>query len=361
MSILLKNLYNESYISILSNNIRETYVNFNTRNFTNDIFDSNWNQKELKQRMKHIAEMLHKYLPNDYQKSIEILISVFKKMPIKFALENMIFQNFVQLYGINYFDISMNALEKFTQHSSSEFAIRTFLIREENKTLDVMKKWAQSSSTHTRRLACEGCRPRLPWAIALKSFINNPKKIIEILNILQNDNEKYVQKSIANSINDISKDNPNIAKDIAQKWYGTNIQKNWIVKHGCRTMLKNGDVDILKLFGFANPINISIKEVNIQKNVKMGNDLNFSFILKRNQNLGNLRIEFALTFVRMNNKTNRKVFNISQNNYRTNELKIIKKYSFRKINTRKYYTGNHKIELIVNGVVLNTQEFKLTK
>ena len=143
-----------------------------------------------------------------------------------------------------------------------------------------MKLWAKSKNEHIRRLASEGCRSRLPWAIALVKYKENPKEILEILELLKDDESLYVRKSVANSLNDISKDNPQILKNIAKKWIGVNKNRDWILKHSCRTLVKNGDTQVLELFGFRKNNNINIENFMLNKQVKLGDALEFSFTLK---------------------------------------------------------------------------------
>ena len=364
--MLLKNLYNENYINNLSDDILLVFKSFNKKEFFNTIFNDTWENRELKDRMRYISTTLALFLPKDYKKSIDILIKVFNNRLIymenrkeKQGLENIIFQDFVEVYGLDDFKTSMIALECFTQYSSSEFAIRQFILKYENETMIQLKEWTKSNSEHTRRLASEGCRSRLPWAIALPKYKKDPLKVLEILELLKNDNSKYVQKSVANNLNDISKDNIPMVKQKAKEWFGKSKDLDWIVKHGCRTLLKDGDVEILALFGFTPPINVSIENININPIVKMEEYLDFSFTIKSDEILGKLRVEYAINFLRQNNKSNKKVFKICEGEYADKLKKIDKKYSFKKISTRKYYKGKHSIEFIINGQSLEKREFEL--
>jgi len=360
MSKLLKNLYNKEYIQILEEQISLNYASFDAINFTKKVFDEKWCEKRLKQRMRHISNTLYHFLPKEYDKSISILKNTFLNMNTQYALENMIFQDFVEIYGLDYFDISMDALSCFTINSSSEFAIRQFILKYPTQTIKQMKKWARDENEHLRRLSSEGCRPRLPWAIALQEFIKNPKEILNILDILKNDKSKYVRKSVANNLNDISKDNPETVKNIVKQWIGNSDNTDMLLKHGCRTLLKNADTEILEIFGFNKNSNISINNFTLNKNIKMGENLQFSFILNSNEIFGKLRIEYAIKFLRQNNKYSKKVFKISEGIYNQKNKKIIKNYSFKPISTRKYYSGLHKLSIIVNGIVLNEEEFVIS-
>ena len=359
MPKLLKNLYNEEYITLLSKNIKEHYLAFDSQKFQTTIFDNEFQSRELKNRMRHISTTLGIYLPDEYSKSINILISTFKEMNSSLGLENMIFQDFVEVYGINELSISLKALEAFTIGSSSEFAIRRFILKYPLETMKQMLLWTKSDNEHVRRLASEGSRPRLPWAIALPLFKRQPKEVLEILECLKDDESKYVRKSIANNLNDISKDNPQTVIYITKVWINHSASRDALLKHGCRTLLKESNKDILELFGFSSPNAIKLENFMSLEKVKMGEEFTFSFDLKSNKSLGKLRIEFAMHFLRKNNKHNKKVFKISEGVYEKNQKRIEKNYSFRDISTRVYYEGIQKISIIVNGVVFKEVEFRL--
>jgi len=360
MAPLLKNLYNEEYISLLATNISLFYKEFDVENFTKEIFVESYENLELKERMRHISTMLGTHLPSDYKESIEILKQVFSSMNYAFSLENMIFQDFVEVYGLNDFKISMDTLESFTKQSSSEFAIRKFILKYPEETLQQMLLWTASNNEHVRRLASEGCRPRLPWAISLPLFKKNPTKILEILTLLKDDESKYVRKSVANNLNDISKDNPEILKRVTKKWIGASRRRDSLLKHGCRTLLKNSDREILELFGFKEPTKIQLKNFCFTKDVKLGGSLEFSFEIISKEVLGQIRVEFALDFLRKNGQQNRKVFKISEATVLENRKTISKSYSFKKISTRVYYRGKQRVSILINGVSFVSEEFTLS-
>ncbi len=355
--IKLKDLYNKEYIKLLSKIIHNHYPKFDIENFTKEIFNTEWKNKELKQRMRHISATLHMFLPKKYLLAVQILKDSFQEINYDFSLENMVFQDFIEVYGLDDIGVSFKALECFTINSSSEFAIRQFILKYPDKTMAQMKKWAKNQNEHIRRLASEGCRPLLPWAIALPYFKENPSEVLGIIDILKDDKSKYVQKSIANNINDISKDNPQIIKELALKWINITSSRDWVLKHGCRTLLKKGDKDILKVFGFIPNSNINITLKISENNIKMGENLDFSFSINSINNLGKLRVEYEMSFVRLNNKISTKVFKISEGDYKTKTREFKKFYSFKKISTRKHYCGEHKLAIIANGVKLAEENF----
>jgi len=355
----LKNLYNKELLSSLCNELVCLYDEFDSESFINHVFDDEWSDKELKERMRHISEALRKYLPQDYSEAVEILMNASSKFR---GFEYMFFPEFAGLYGLDEYEVSMPALEHFTKYSSSEFAVRPFIQKYNAKMMEQMEFWAESDNHHVRRLASEGCRPRLPWAMALSGFKEDPAPVLSVLEKLKNDESEYVRRSVANNLNDISKDNPQTVIGIARKWSGDNAQTDRIVKHACRTLLKQGESEIMALFGFAKPEHISLTNFAVQKSVDMGDDVSFSFTLKsRHQMLGKLRMEYAIDFMRKNGKLSRKLFKLSESENTAKEKSITKSHSFRKISARQYHVGCHGIAVIVNGHELAHKNFQLNE
>jgi len=358
----LKNLYTKELINSLCCAITAEYPAFDTPLFTALIFDSEWQGRELKDRMKRISEVLNLCLPMTYIKSLEILKPVAEQFS---GFQYMFFPGYVELYGFaepgsEVFLASMDALEYFTAFSSSEFAVRPFLKAYPIAMMLQMTAWASSENEHIRRLASEGCRPRLPWAMALPDFKFNPSSVLALLVLLRYDSSEYVRKSVANNLNDISKDHPDEVVNIAKAWLGETKNLDRLVKHGCRTLLKQGGADVLTLFGFTDPSHIGLSDFNLQESLEIGESLSFSFQLNTNQvNIGKLRLEFAIDFMKSKGKTSKKVFSISESNC-DGQFKIVKKkHPFKIISTRTYYPGLHRLAIIVNGKEMIAGNFNL--
>ncbi|PRM98618.1 DNA alkylation repair protein [Aliarcobacter cryaerophilus] len=356
MAEQLKNIYSQEFIKNLSNSLQKNYKDFKIDEFKKAIFINSWESFELKQRIRHISKTLKAFLPFSYKEQIDILIEA--KQDFK-ALEAMIFQDFVEVFGLDDFEVSMKALEVFTIDSSSEFAIRQFILKYEDKTINQMKLWAKSQNEHIRRLSSEGCRPRLPWAIALLNFKKNPKKVFEIIELLKNDSSKYVQKSVANSLNDISKDNPKMVINFVRNNLKISKELDWICKHGCRTLLKTANKEVLDLFNFDKSHHINITNFCCDKTIFLNEDFNFSFEINSDEPIGNIRVEYAIYYLKSNNNHNKKVFMISQNEIKLNKKIFQKKQSFKNMTTRKHYIGTHFIGVLINGVEVLKEEFFL--
>lgn len=355
----LKNMYNREYLEKFADVFVKVYPAFDKKRFIKTVFDNEWENRELKQRMRHITICLHGNLPADYKKSIGILE---KTVPNFNGFLSMIFPDFVEVYGLEYPDISIPALELFTQYGSSEFAIRPFIIKYPGKVMPQMTKWAKHKNHHVRRLASEGCRPRLPWAIALPEFKKNPQPVLKVLELLKNDESEYVRKSVANNLNDISKDNPGIALETAKRWYGKNPKTDWIVKHAMRGLLKKGNKEALKLFGFHGAEGITVSALKTDKTkIKVGEKIKFSFdMMLTEEHHENIRLEYTIDFVTSTGKRSRKIFKITEGKYNTQEkYSFIKQHSFKNLTIRKHYKGNHALAVVINGEALAEKKFDL--
>lgn len=345
----LKNLFfTKDSLQLFAEAIKNVYSDFEVAEFLKLIHDESWDTLELKAKMWHTTKCLHKTMPNDYLEALVILV---KAAPTIKGFEAMTLPDYVEKYGMDHWEESLNALGHFTKYSSSEFAIRPFLDKKPELAMHYMLNWAESEFENVRRFASEGCRPRLPWAMILPQFIINPRPIFELLKKLKDDNSEFVRKSVANNLNDISKDHPNLMMDVCISWYGYSDNTNWIVKHACRTLLKQGNTRALRLFGFGDPTKLEIEKLKLSKTkIKIGESINLSFLLNNQEEKPcKIRLEYAIDFVKARGKSSRKIFQIIEKEYTPGSFEIKRKHSFADLSTRKHYIGKHKISIIVNG------------
>ncbi|MDR2600041.1 MAG: DNA alkylation repair protein [Oscillospiraceae bacterium] len=359
MAELWKDKLNLETVREFAANIKAVYGSFPDEDFVKSTVDETWNSLELMARGKRVTENLKKYLPSDYKEAISIMEKAIVDCDPFYKL---CFPTYVELYGQDEenWDASMAAMELFTQYSTAEFAVRPFIINHEKRMMAQMLAWSKHENEHVRRLSSEGCRPALPWGIALNMFKKDPTPILPILEQLKADPSLYVRKSVANNINDISKTHPQLVAKLAKDWYGQNEYTNWIVKHACRTLLKKGNRDVLAIFGYhdANSVELSDFELNAT-NTSIGGDISFSFTVFAKETT-KLRLEYGIDFVKSNGKRNRKIFQISESKLKGNTKKpYVKIHSFADLSTRKHYPGSHSITLIANGIEHGTLDFEL--
>jgi 3-methyladenine DNA glycosylase AlkC len=271
------------------------------------------------------------------------------------------FADYIEIYGLDDFKTSTKAFVSITQFISCEFAVRPFILKYKEQMIAEMTKWSLHENHHVRRLASEGSRPRLPWAMAIPFLKKDPTSILPILENLKNDPSEYVRRSVANNLNDIAKDNPKIVLIIAHKWKNHSKETDAIIKHGCRSLLKQGHPAILEHYGLEST-NIVLSTFEIKTPVvKIGDYLQFQFYLNnKNEIPKTVRLEYAIHYKKAKGHLAKKVFKISEKIYQPNQLiKIERNQSFKLITTRVFYTGIHQLSIIINGTESETLEFEL--
>lgn len=364
MSELMKDkYYNYDSIHKLALNIRAAYHSFQVDDFVNDIMDDTWNELELKARMRQITVNMGKYLPSDYAQALSIINQVIANFPEGLNGNALIFiPDFIEVYGLDEcnWDLSIAAMESYTQYSTAEFAVRPFIMNNEERMMAQMAIWTRHDNEHVRRLASEGCRPALPWGKALVNFKKDPSRVLEILENLKADQSLYVRKSVANNLNDISKTHPDLITKIARDWYGKNEHTDWIVKHGCRTLLKKGDKNVLGIFGLADADCVDVDDFTLgASSISMGEGIKFLFSISATDTT-KIRLEYEIDYVRPNGKHSRKIFQISEILLKANQKKTYTKtHPFRDLSSRKHYPGTHSVKLIVNGTERGKLDFEL--
>lgn len=371
--MILKNLINQETVQELSNRIKQNYSDFDQSGFQHSVI-SELSHLELMERIFHISNCLQSYLPGDFETSAKIIVkSKGVELPnndlpknetpptgnfIMLSLCHYIAQN-----GIQHFDVSMWALEELTKTFSSEMAIRTFIINNQNDTMKQIALWAQSKNRHVRRLASEGCRPRLPWAQRLPAFMEDPSPILSILETLKDDPSLYVRRSVANNLNDISKDNPETVIELCEKWI-VNCSKNrlWVIQHALRSLMKQGNPRALKILGYKPSEKILVKRFLLTKDkINLGDCLEFNIAIQNSSKKSQkVMLDYIVYHIKANGKKTPKVFKLKNRTLKPNEEMVItKSHPFKTISTRTYYSGKHEIQIQINGLTKDKLSFHL--
>jgi len=358
----LKNLVNKELIEANAAELEKQLSQFNAKKFKTHVLNTEWEQRELMDRIHCVAEAIQLSAEGSFNEVVTGLEKAAPNLPSGF--QQIIFPAYIKLFGLEHFERSLMALECLTQYSTGEFAIRPFLKAYPEKTMAQMLEWSKHKNEHVRRFSSEGCRPRLPWGGNLPDFIKDPELIFPILKNLRNDESLYVRKSVANNLNDISKDHPKTVLRIAECWLNENKQNStWIVKHGLRSLLKQAHPKALELFGYGNPKAIEIIGLELSTHKPaMGDTFQFQFELNNPKGKHQeLRLEYLIDFKKKNGSS-KKVFQLSEFVLGGNSSKsFVKKHSFQELTTRKHYPGIHMLSIRLNGLVINTVEFNLIK
>lgn len=244
----LKDVLDDTAIAYLARNITLVDSSFDATRFM-QLANHQLDALSLMDRGRHIAKALQQTLPPVYGEALAILLATFT--PAKTDTSDSGLAGFFYLphscfigeYGLSAddnhgedpFEISMAAQYALTQRFTAEFSIRPFLIARQTDTLDMLHIWLSDDSPHVRRLCSEGTRPKLPWGLRLKAFIEDPTPLLPILEALKNDDSLYVQRSVANHLGDIAKDHPDWVFDICEQWVeGADKSLKWLIRHAVR-------------------------------------------------------------------------------------------------------------------------------
>ena len=370
MAELFKNLYNKDFYLTLSQHLKGCLANSSERTFDEQEFMAlmlcdNFAALELKERMSHTKDVMHQFMPTDFAQAADVLVKLIESLTAaditEGSVEYMFLPEYLETYGINHFQKSVEVMEEITKFTSGEFAVRPFLIKYPEQMLAQMLLWTEHEHHMVRRLASEGSRPRLPWAIALKEYKKNPLDMLPILHQLIDDLTEIVRRSVANNLNDIAKDNPQVVIDFVKAYLGKSEQFDRTLKHACRTLLKQGCPDTLALFGY-DSTGIELTEFKIvTETVNFGDYAEFTFTLKNTSKIAKkIRLEYGLYFLKNNGQLSKKVFKISERLLAANELhQVQRKQSFKAISTRVYYAGRHQVSIILNGKEFSPKDFDL--
>lgn len=367
----LKRLYGGEAAQRLGAAIAAVYPAFDVEGYTAEV-ERGVVGLELKARLQLLAGALQHHLPSSYPEAVEILVA---SLGPELNVDEGIFKQgwfwspallFVQLYGLAEPELSLEALNAMTRRNTAEEAIRPFIVHHYDLTMRYLWQWVKDESFHVRRLVSEGTRPRLPWAMRLDSFVAEPRPALALLERLRDDPVLYVQKSVANHLNDVAKDHPALVLEIAERWMAEEPTpaRRWIVRHGLRNLIKAGNARALALVG-AKPLEgVEVESfAATPTTIEVGDSVRMAaFVVNRSNTPQTLVVDYAIHFVLANGSRSKKVFKWTTLELGAGEGRhLAKSHSFRPITTRRYYAGAHRFEVQVNGEVLAGREIELVK
>lgn len=257
----LKTLLDREAIECLAHNLGRVQRDFDGAAFRREALEG-LEPLAILARGLHLAKVLRRHLPARYAEAVAVLVGSLTP-PLRetegnglagfFYLPHV---SFVATYGLDPaenggrdpFEASMRAQYEITRRFSAEFSIRPFLIKWPERTLARLREWTRDPDPHVRRLCSEGSRPRLPWAMRIPAFVQDPRPVLPILEALKDDPELYVRRSVANHVGDIVKDHPALAFELCERWIeGADENRKWLIRHAVRHPAKKGAKAALRL------------------------------------------------------------------------------------------------------------------
>lgn len=327
---------------------------------------------ELMDRGRHLAQALEATLPTDFGAAAEILIAsmepavAFDERPPGMAsFFYLPHAYFVARNGLAEadFEAALRLNLEITLRFSAEFSIRPYLEVHPARTLARLREWAEDPRADVRRLVSEGTRPRLPWASRLRAFQKDPAPVLELLELLRDDPSLYVRRSVANNLNDIGKDHPEVLVETARRWMvDASAERKWIVRHALRSLIKAGHPGALAVLGYGDPGTVEVRgEALNPAEPRIGESVEVQFTL---HNPGAARrrllVDFRIHFVKANGTASPKVFKLKELTLAPGaSTNLRKRVSLAELSTRRHYPGVHRVDLLLNGQVRPLGTFAL--
>jgi 3-methyladenine DNA glycosylase AlkC len=351
---------------------------------------------ELMDRARRITEVMARHLPTDPAESVGIITASLG--PIEDGLTGMQpfrylpFVFYVGQFGLGAFEESMTAQYELTRRFTAEFSIRPFLVHHEAATLARLRQWTRDPDPHVRRLVSEGTRPRLPWAPRLPAFIVDPSPVLELLELLRDDPSEYVRRSVANNLNDISKDHPHLVVSLAGSWWADgDEQRRRMLRHALRTLVKRGDPAALDVLGHAGADHLVVRGVTVEpSDPVIGGSVRITATVVDTRSgdygavgdpgdvteaaavgrpsptdpveRGAVAVDLVVHFVKANGSTSPRVFKGAVRELGPGQSCVVtRSVSLAQQSTRTHFPGVHRVEVQVNGRRSEAGSFTLTQ
>jgi 3-methyladenine DNA glycosylase AlkC len=368
----LKSFFSPALIRRLAGDIARVHPAFPSRRFVRQAC-AGLDDLELLDRGRHISRALAAHLPPSYPDAIDVLLRslgpehqsdelVGAGMAPFFYMPHLVI---VAERGLDHFDLSMRAQHELTRRFSAEFSIRPYIAKDPERTFATLRAWTKDKNPHVRRLVSEGTRLRLPWGTRVAWLDANPRRILELLELLKDDPASVVRRSVANNLNDLGKLHPELLIETCAAWLeGPSEDRRALVEHALRSAVKRGSNDALRLLGYGGKASVAIEDVRFEpRRVAIGGRVAISFAVRsRSRATQSLLVDVAVHFVKATGKTSRKVFKLKRTTLPPRDRAAFRTTVSLKVHTtRKPQPGVHEVEVIVNGMTHPIGSFSVTR
>jgi 3-methyladenine DNA glycosylase AlkC len=374
MAEAFKNLINADTVREASRHLKRAWPGFAVERFE-ALALQGLQDLEFKARAMHLCTALEATLPADFDQAVAVIeaalappgegddLSTLRSGPQ--GLAGWVvwpLGEFVVRRGDAAPQRALQALHGLTQRHTAEWALRPFIERHPQLAFATLADWCSDGSPHVRRLVSEGSRPRLPWGLQLKGLIRDPSPTLPLLRRLQDDPSAYVRRSVANHLNDIAKDHPQlIVQWLAEHLPDAPPARRALLKHACRTLIKQGHPQVLKAWGLGAPLRGEATLALAPRKLSVGEFLLLTVQLHSSAaRAQTLVIDYAVHHVKASGETTPKVFKGWTLQLGAHEhITLHKRHSMRAVTTRRYHPGRHEVDLRINGQVLARAFFQL--
>ncbi|MCE2950423.1 MAG: DNA alkylation repair protein [bacterium] len=367
-----KSVFSEALVLQVASHLKQHLPDADADAFVGTVLPS-LDALELKARAALIAERLHAVLPADPGQRASVLQAMLHPDELDHAglpsdarglcgWAILPLTLLVARHGVADFDRSMALLREMTKRFSAEFGVRAFLRADQARALHILSGWVADPNRHVRRLVSEGTRPRLPWGERLPGLVRDPSPMLSLLTRLRDDPEPYVRRSVANHLNDIARDHPDLVRRLAGEWlHGADANRRALLRHACRGLIRRGDAQALAVFGHAAPRLAPARPERSPARVCMGEALSIRLALRSTADEPQrLAVDYVLHLLKANGRLSPKVFKgaIIELPPRASIL-FERSHRFREVTTRRHYPGRQALSVRINGVDTEAVAFEL--
>jgi len=366
---LKDHLFNAEKVSYLGGLLETGVDGFDRERFESAVM-AELAELELKQRIALIARVLETHLDRDFQVACaQIVASLPPPLDPGRSDDDFgdfiiaPFGDFVAKNGLAHYDSAMATLLELTKRFSMEGAVRPFIDARPDKTLELFSEWAEDGNYHVRRLVSEGTRPRLPWAPRIAIDVRAP---LPLLDKLHADRTRYVTRSVANHLNDITKVDPDVVISVLERWRQEGRQKpgelDWMTRHALRTLIKLGHRQTMALLGHSPDPEVSAGPIQLDTAVvSAGESVAFSITLTANAD-EKLIVDYTIDFVRKDGTRRPKVYKLGKLEMGAGQIATLRKSHRLHADATTYslYPGTHSLTVTANGKPVATTDFEVT-
>ncbi|MBL3703101.1 hypothetical protein GI582_10395 [Sulfitobacter sp. BDSS02] len=258
-------------------------------------------------------------------------------------------------------DRGLGLLREITQRFSMEWAIRPFLNRWPDLVLARMDSWVEDDHYHVRRLVSEGTRPRLPWGQGVSLPLDAG---LPLLDRLHGDPTRFVTRSVANHLNDITKKEPDLVLARLAQWRDEGRQADkelaWMTAHALRGLVKAGHPGALEMLGFDAEVDLECELRLGRDSLRIGEALDIGCEITGAQAMPVL-VDYIIWFAKPDGGQRSKVFKLKQGKLTAGKPLILLKSHRLKgdATTFRLSPGRHAVGMQVNGKLRARADFTL--
>lgn len=323
---------------------------------------SSLGELELKERVGLVADALRASLPSDDADALAAVVHVGDHSGLD-GIAAWPLCAFVERHGLADPASSLAAMERLTRHFSCEFAIRPFLEHHLELSRRSCRRWTRSPSADVRRLPSEGTRPYLPWAKRIRALLDDPSIGLEFVTALRHDPDAVVRRSVANHLNDVARDHPDLVVSICRDWSTDPAIDDTMIRHALRVLVKDGHRGAMDVLGYTTDPDVGVESFTVTPpEVRLGDSIELrAGIVSRSHEPQRLVVDYVIHHVKAGGATSPKVFKWSDLELAPGQsADLVKRRTIATASTRRYHRGVHRVDLQVAGDVVATTEFALS-